>query len=110
MAAMQLDPTINLQALPWVSVLISGGIAMWGGLVVTLNRLDETGADWSHFWKWLTKDLVSAMVAGWLMFFIGGWLVWNVWLIAFSLLAAGYGGTRMLDAVTKKFISKIEES
>lgn len=103
--AQVVDPA-SLQALPWISVLIAGGIAMWGGLVVTLNRLDHV-CSVDEFLKWLARDLIGAAVAGWFIYFVGEWANWNVWFQALSLLTAGYGGSKILDAASKRLIKQI---
>lgn len=101
--------SLSLLSLPWIAVLIAGGIAAWGGLVVTLNRItDEMSL--KVFGIWLLKDVVSAVVAGWFIFFVGGWAGWNIWFQAVSLLAAGYGGTRVLDAASKRLIKGIKSA
>lgn len=97
----------TLQDLPWLSVLIAGGVAIWGGLVVSLNRLDDD-VPRATFIRWLAKDLVGAIVAGWFVFFLAGWAEWNIWLQATALLAAGYGGSKILDAASKRLVKVID--
>lgn len=97
----------ELVSLPWMSVLIAGGIAAWGGFVVTLNRVNDDITK-REFIIWFFKDLVSAMVAGWFIFFVGGWLQANIWLQATALLAAGYGGSKVLDAASKRLIKSVK--
>ena len=104
--AQAVDP-VSLQFLPWASVIIAGGIAMWGGLVVTLNRLDHVYST-REFLKWLVRDLIGAAVAGWFIYFVGEWANFNIWFQALSLLAAGYGGSKVLEAASKRLIKKVE--
>lgn len=99
----------TLQGLPWISVAIAGGIAAWGGLVVTLNRLTNEMLP-TEFVKWFVRDVISAMVAGWFVYFVAGWAGWNVWFQALVLLAAGYGGSKILDAAAKRLLKGIKEA
>lgn len=99
----------SLQALPWVSVLIAGGMAMWGGLVVTVNRLDAIQTR-GELMRWLIRDLIGAAVAGWFIYFVGQWAHWNVWLQALSLVAAGYGGSKVLEVASKRLIKLVKDT
>lgn len=105
-AALQTDAAI--QNLPWMAVLIAGGLAAWGGLVMTINRLNLEMKR-AEFLHWLLKDVVSAVVAGWFIFFVAQWLGWNVWIQALALLAGGYGGSRILDAASQRLIKEIQD-
>lgn len=98
----------SLANLPWISVLISGLLSFWGGLIATLQKMTDLTVEQKMIKTAIFKDLLASIAAGFIAYNLGMWGEWNVWLLATALLVAGYGGSRILDALLNLTIRKIE--
>lgn len=100
----------TLTTLPWASISISAAISVWGGLISTLQKLNSISEQSKSLKIEVFKDLLASIAAGFIAYAFGMWSNWNVWLLAIMLLIAGYGGSKVLDAVLNLTIKKIEST
>jgi len=100
----------TLATIPWISVCISGAISLWGGMIATLQKLSDITLKKKLLKVEVLKDLLASIAAGFVAYSLGMWGEWNVWLLATALLIAGYGGSKILDALLNLTIKKIENA
>lgn len=100
---------LDLVGLPWASILISGALSLWGGLIATLQKVNEAQVSFRSLKLELLKDLLASSAAGFCAYAFGAMSQANVWLVAIGLLVAGYGGSKLLDALLRVTIARIEK-
>lgn len=93
----------DLTGLPWPQIIVGIMLSLWGGLTRTAERALEASKaardnppgsfQLAHE---LGRDLVVAGGVGFLMFAVGSWQEWGVWLLGSALWLSGYLGTRLL--------------
>lgn len=93
-----------------MSIFISALISLWGGLIATLQKLTDITMNTKLLHIEIIKDLLSSMAAGFIAYSMGMWGEWNIWMLASALLIAGYGGSRILDALLNRTIKQIENT
>lgn len=102
MAASEVQP-IYLHQLPWLSILVAGAIAIWGGLTqCTLRKLTKEQVVWAAL-----RDAFVASGAGFVMFNLAMWVGWNIWLMSASIYIAGFLGARFLSAVGERLLDAV---
>ena len=102
-AAAETNP-IYLHQLPWLSILIAGLIAIWGGLTRTTTRkLTREELAIQAF-----KDGFVAAGCGFLAFNLAMWAQFNIWLMASFIYIAGWLGARFLSAVGDRFLEAVK--
>jgi len=104
----------DLSALPWPQIALGVLLALWGGLTRTAERAleaskaarDNPPGDFD-LWVELGKDLIVSSGIGFLMFAIGSWQEWGVWLLGSALWLAGYLGTRLLAGLAEAALAYV---
>lgn len=96
----------DLSSLPWPQIGIGVLLALWGGLTRTAERALEASRaardsppSLFDLRNELLKDLVVSSGIGFLIFLVGAWQEWGVWLLPAALWLAGYLGTRLLSGL-----------
>lgn len=95
----------DLASLPWPQILVGVALSLWGGVTRTAERALEAsktardeGAVAFCLWRELIRDLIVSSGIGFLVYVVGAWQEWGVWLLGAALWLAGYLGTRFLAA------------
>ena len=95
----------DLLTLPWAAIGISMLLSVWGGLIATLSKLntlapDDTpaGRQVRSIYVELIKDLLASTGAGFISFAVGMSHNVDIYGLCVLLFAAGYAGTRVIDA------------
>lgn len=104
----------DLSALPWPQIALGVLLALWGGLTRTAERAleaskaarDNPPGDFD-LWAELGKDLIVSSGIGFLMFAIGSWQEWGIWLLGSALWLAGYLGTRLLAGLAEAALAYV---
>ena len=97
----------DLTGLPWAQIGVGTALALWGGLTFTAQRIIKglrDGALVGPIAPALLLDLIVSGGNGFVVYGVGAWQEWGVWLLAISLFVGGYAGTRLLDAATARMI------
>ena len=102
----------DLAGLPWPQIGIGVLLALWGGITRTAERALEASKAGREIQpvqfdlrQELIKDLVVSSGIGFLVFLIGAWQEWGVWLLPAALWLAGYLGTRLLAGLGEAALS-----
>ena len=105
----------TLGTLPWHQILIGIALSLWGGITRTAERALEASktarddkAVVFYLWHELSRDLIVASGIGFLMFAIGSWQSWGVWLLGSALWLSGYLGTRLLAGLGNAAMSYLQ--
>lgn len=105
----------DLAGLPWPQIIIGVLLSLWGGLTRTAERALEASkaardnqAGSFQFWHEVARDLIVASGVGFLMFAIGSWQGWGVWLLGSALWLSGYLGTRLLAGLGEAVLDYIQ--
>ena len=99
----QLATPGDLVGLPWPQIAIGVLLALWGGITRTAERAleaskaarDNPPGDFDLRSE-LIKDLIVSSGIGFLIFAVGSWQEWGIWMLGSALWLAGYLGTRLL--------------
>ena len=97
----------DLTGLPWAQIGVGTALALWGGLTFTAQRIIKglrDGAIVGPIAPALLLDLIVSGGNGFVVYGVGAWQDWGVWLLAISLFIGGYAGTRLLDAATARMV------
>ena len=97
----------DLTGLPWAQIGVGTALALWGGLTFTAQRIIKglrDGAIVGPIAPALMLDLIVSGGNGFVVYGVGAWQEWGVWLLAISLFVGGYAGTRLLDAATARMV------
>ena len=97
----------DLTGLPWAQIGVGTALALWGGLTFTAQRIIKGLRDGSivgPIAPSLLLDLIVSAGNGFVVYGVGAWQEWGVWLLAISLFVGGYAGTRLLDAATARLL------
>lgn len=105
----------DLVGLPWPQIVVGVLLSLWGGLTRTAERAleaskaarDNPPGDF-QLWHELGRDLIVASGVGFLMFAIGSWQGWGVWLLGSALWLSGYLGTRLLAGLGEAAMSYLQ--
>lgn len=104
----------DLAGLPWPQIAIGVALSLWGGLTRTAERALEaskSARDGPHMefdlWGELVKDVIVSSGIGFLVFAIGSWQEWGVWMLGSALWLAGYLGTRLLAKLAESALASI---
>ena len=104
--AAETQPIYLHQLLPWLSILVAGAIAVWGGLTnTTLRKLTREQLLWSAL-----RDGFVASGAGFVMFNLAMWVQWNLWLMSATIYIAGFLGARFLSAVGERLLDVVKNT
>lgn len=87
----------GIEAIPLEAFGYVAGIAFASGSAATLIKVARPDVVVRSLALEVTKDLVSSVVAGMLMFFVTSWREVPLWPQLGLILVAGYGGTKVLD-------------
>ena len=106
----------SLSGLPWPQIAVGVLLALWGGVTRTAERALEanksarSAAEAVEFQLLheLAKDLIVSSGIGFLVFAIGAWQEWGVWLLGSALWLAGYLGTRFLAGVGEAALAYVQ--
>ena len=101
----------DLAGLPWAQIGVGAALALWGGLTFTAQRIIKglrAGVAVGPIAPALLLDLMVSGGNGFVVYGVGAWQEWGVWLLAISLFIGGYAGTRLLDAATSRFLQSWE--
>lgn len=109
-------PPGELSGLPWPQIALGVLLALWGGVTRTAERALEASkaarekppGDFD-LWSELFKDLIVSSGIGFLMFAIGSWQEWGVWLLGSALWLAGYLGTRLLAGLAEAALTHLQK-
>lgn len=111
----------DLTGLPWPQILVGVMLALWGGVTRTAeNALEASKAARDSqapavfdLWHELGRDLIVSSGIGFIVYLVGAWQEWGVWLLGAALWLAGYLGTKFLsaagDAVLLAIARKVEK-
>lgn len=94
---------VFLHQLPWVSIVIAGIIAIWGGLTRTTTRHLTRG----EVLAMAFKDSFIAAGCGFVAFNLASWAQLNIWLMATVIYIAGWLGAKFLSAVSDRILEAI---
>lgn len=84
-------------------------LSLLGGVANTLQKLARVDAPpVRSVTLEVAKDLVVGVVAGLAAFFISEWMEWKWALEALAVTLAGYGGSRVLDAVLNRGLREVD--
>jgi len=108
-------PPGDLVGLPWPQIFIGVMLALWGGITRTAERaLEASKAARDNppgtfdLRGELFKDLIVSSGIGFLIFAVGSWQEWGVWLLGSALWLAGYLGTRLLAGLGKAALDYLQ--
>lgn len=105
----------NLVGLPWPQIAVGVALSLWGGLTRTAERAleasksarDNPPVDFD-LRNELIKDLIVSSGIGFMVFAIGSWQEWGVWLLGSALWLSGYLGTRLLAGLGEAAMSYLQ--
>lgn len=101
----------DLTSLPWAQIGVGTALALWGGLTFTAQRIIKSmrdGMTIGPIAPALLLDLIVSGGNGFVVYGVGAWQEWGVWLLAISLFVGGYAGTRLLDAASARLLQSLE--
>lgn len=101
----------DLTNLPWAQIGVGTALALWGGLTFTAQRIIKRmrdGLTAGPIAPALLLDLIVSGGNGFVVYGVGAWQEWGVWLLAISLFVGGYAGTRLLDAASARLLQSME--
>lgn len=105
----------TLGTLPWPQIFIGIALSLWGGLTRTAERALEASKlarddkeTVFYLWHELPRDLIVASGVGFLVFAIGSWQMWGVWLLGSALWLSGYLGTRLLAGLGEAALTYLQ--
>lgn len=96
-AAAETDLAKGLEAIPFQSIKYVFLFCLIGGAAGTLNKISNPQIIVARVWLEIVKDLVCAMAAGMITFFLVSWTGLAFWLQAALITLAGVGGSKALD-------------
>lgn len=97
----------DLTSLPWAKIGFGTALALWGGLTCTAQRIVKdmrAGIAVGPIAPALFLDLIVSGGNGFVVYGVGAWQEWGVWMVAIALFLGGYAGTRVLDAATDRLL------
>ena len=96
-ASAETDLAKGLEAIPFQSIKYVLLFCMIGGAAGTLNKIANPQVLVARVWLEVLKDLVCALAAGMVTFFLVSWTGIAFWLQAALITLAGVGGSKALD-------------
>lgn len=106
-AALALDAAgeLDVMGLPYLQMLASGCICLWGSLGRTGQRAKLAKQEQIEFrwWHEVLADAKRSVVIGPLVYIAGTMQGWDVWQLGFALIFGGYLGPTALDLWAAKF-------
>lgn len=87
------------------------GLAVLGGMAGTLPKIVNPAIQIVNVWLEMLKDIISAIVAGLLIFFFTVWREWAWPLQCLLILLGGAGGTKVVDiALNNGLLPRVAEA
>ncbi|UVA80481.1 MULTISPECIES: phage holin family protein [Pandoraea] len=91
------------------AIVLTVVFSLLGGVANTLQKLARVDAPPVRSVPLeVAKDLVVGVVAGLAAFFVSEWMEWRWALEALAITLAGYGGSRVLDAVLNRGLREVD--
>ncbi|CAJ3202197.1 Uncharacterised protein [Burkholderia pseudomallei] len=97
----------DLASIPIIAYVITVILSSIGGAASTLQKLSNA-EDLSRWKLHVARDMVSSIAAGLLMFFIAESFRWDSAQEAAAITVAGYGSSKLFDAVMTRILQKVD--
>lgn len=95
----------DMTSIPPAAIAISVLLAIIGGSAYSAQKLADPNTVIKSVPLELIKDILTSIVVGLLIFFLGSWLNWASVVQAGLITLGGYGGSRVLEPSLGAFIN-----
>lgn len=97
----------DMASIPPSAIAISALLAIIGGAAYSAQKVANPDTVIKSILLEVIKDILTSIVIGLLVFFLGSWLQWASVVQAGLITLGGYGGSRVLEPALQSFISWI---
>lgn len=100
----------DITAIPPAAIAISVLLAIIGGAAYTAQKIADPAVSIKNIPAEIIKDVLTSIVIGLLIFFLGSYLQWASVVQAGLITLGGYGGSRVLEPALSAFLKWIGRS
>lgn len=95
--AAETDLAKGIESIPFAAIKYVLIFSLIGGAAGTLNKISNPDIIIKRVWLEVLKDMVCALAAGMVIFFLVSWTPISFWLQAAFITLGGVGGSKVLD-------------
>lgn len=97
----------DITSIPLGAIVVAMALAFIGGLAFTTQKVAKPDVAVPSIALEILKDLINALVAGLVAFFLGSWCGIPPFAQALLITIAGYGGSRFLEQVLSESFTRV---